>query len=92
MIGALERFASIATMLGEAPAGLSLRETAQRAVMAMERLRKDLGLPSHLSDFGVTAEDIPRLASGVLKVTRLLANNPRTVTQKDAEEIYRRSL
>jgi alcohol dehydrogenase class IV len=92
MIGALERFASIATMLGEAPAGLSLRETAQRAVMAMERLREDLGLPSHLSDFGVTAEDIPRLASGVLKVTRLLANNPRTVTQKDAEEIYRRSL
>jgi alcohol dehydrogenase class IV len=92
MIGALERFASIATMLGEAPAGLSLRETAQRAVMAMERLREDLGLPSHLSDFGVTAEDIPRLASGVLKVTRLLANNPRTVTQKDAEEIYKRSL
>lgn len=92
MIGALERFASIATMLGEAPSGLSLREAAQKAVTAMERLREDLGLPTHLSDFGVRTEDIPRLASGVLKVTRLLANNPRTVTQKDAEEIYRRSL
>jgi alcohol dehydrogenase len=28
------------------------------------------------------------LAQGVMKVTRLLANNPRVMTQADAERIY----
>jgi alcohol dehydrogenase class IV len=42
-----------------------------------------------LSEFGVEAKDIPELAAGVMKVTRLLANNPRELSQKDAEVIYR---
>ncbi len=45
-----------------------------------------------LSEFGIKDEDIPQLAEGVMKVTRLLANNPRDLAQKDAEEIYRRVL
>jgi alcohol dehydrogenase class IV len=36
--------------------------------------------------------DIPNLADGVMKVTRLLANNPRTMTKLDAEAIYRKML
>lgn len=92
MVGCLERFARIAQIFGEDITGLSVRDLACRGVEALERLREDLNLPSHLSEFGVRAEDIPRLASGVLKVTRLLANNPRPITQMDAEEIYRKSL
>ena len=42
-----------------------------------------------LSDFGIQDKDIPELAAGVMKVTRLLANNPRELTQKEAEAIYR---
>jgi alcohol dehydrogenase class IV len=35
---------------------------------------------------------IERLAEGVMKVNRLLANNPRIVTLEDAKEIYKRAL
>lgn len=92
MLGNLERFAHMAHIFGEGMPGLSMRALALKAVEAMEQLRRDLGLPGHLGDFGVETDDIPRLAAGVLKVTRLLANNPRQITQRDAEEIYRRVL
>lgn len=92
MLGNLDRFAHMARIFGEELPGLSLRGLALKAVEAMEQLRRDLGLPGHLEDFGVSTDDIPRLASGVLKVTRLLDNNPRRITQRDAEEIYRRVL
>jgi alcohol dehydrogenase class IV len=55
----------------------------------MRNLAVDLKIPDHLSEFGIKDEDIPELAEGVMKVTRLLANNPRELTQKDAEAIYR---
>ena len=32
------------------------------------------------------------MAQGVMKVTRLLANNPRRITLEDAERIYRQCL
>ncbi|MEJ5376159.1 MAG: iron-containing alcohol dehydrogenase [bacterium] len=92
MLGAMERFAHMACIFQEKSAGLSTRALAHKAVEAMEQLRRDLRLPGNLGDFGVGTEDIPRLAAGVMKVTRLLANNPRSMTQRDAEEIYRKVL
>lgn len=88
-LGNLERFAAMAGYLGENTAGLSTREAANAAVEAMRTLAADLKIPNHLSEFGIKEEDLPQLAEGVMKVTRLLANNPREMTQKDAEEIYR---
>jgi alcohol dehydrogenase class IV len=49
-------------------------------------------VPTRLSRFGVREEHIPGLAAGVMKVTRLLANNPRQLSQADAEAIYRQVL
>jgi alcohol dehydrogenase len=49
-------------------------------------------IPKHLSESGVCEHCIPALAQGVMKITRLLANNPRRVTQADAEAIYRKVL
>ena len=88
-LGNLERFAEMAEYLGENTAGLSTRDAASAAVQAMRTLAADLKIPDHLSEFGIKEEDIPELAEGVMKVTRLLANNPRELTQKDAEAIYR---
>ena len=42
-----------------------------------------------LRDLNVPEEAIPGMAQGVMKVTRLLANNPRRITLEDAERIYR---
>ena len=91
-LGSLEKFTKIAGYLGENTAGLATRDAANAAVEAMRTLAADLKIPGHLSDFGIKEKDIPELAEGVMKVTRLLANNPRELTQKDAEEIYRRVL
>ncbi len=91
-LGSLERFARIAGYLGENTAGLATGDAANAAVEAMRTLAADLKIPDHLSEFGIEDKDIPKLAEGVMKVTRLLANNPRDLSRKDAEEIYRRVL
>ncbi|RJQ66014.1 MAG: iron-containing alcohol dehydrogenase [Desulfobacteraceae bacterium] len=88
MLGNLKKFARMAELLGEYTGGLSEREAAMAAVQALRTLAGDLQIPEHLSAFGVREADIPMLAQGVMKVTRLLANNPRVLTQKDAEKIY----
>lgn len=92
MFGNLTKFAEMAKIFGEDISGLDEQEAARAAVEAMRRLAVDLKIPERLSDFGIREKDIPSLAEGVMKVTRLLANNPRDLTKKDAEEIYRRVL
>ncbi len=88
MLGNLEKFAEMAELLGEETTGMNTREMALAAVQAMRTLAADLRIPDRLSAFGIENSDIPMLARGVMKVTRLLANNPRVMTQEDAEKIY----
>lgn len=92
MLGNLAKFANLAGILGENTDGLCQREAALKAVSALRVLSSDLNVPASLSVFGVREEIIPDLAKGVMKVTRLLANNPRTLKLEDAEAIYRRVL
>ena len=89
MLGNLPKFADMADFLGEITEGLNDRRAAQLTIDAMRELAADLQIPEHLSDFGVKEEDLPQLSQGVMKVTRLLANNPRELTVEDAEAIYR---
>ncbi|RLB73407.1 MAG: alcohol dehydrogenase [Deltaproteobacteria bacterium] len=92
MMGNLNKFSRMATFFQVNTAGLNQREAAMLTIKAMQELSDDLQLPKNLSDYGVKEADIPLLAEGVMKVTRLLANNPRILTQKDAEAIYRQVL
>ncbi len=92
ILGNLWKFQRIAEVLGENVKGFSEREAAQRSVDALRTLVADLKIPQRLSEFGVEEQHIPALAEGVMKVTRLLANNPRELTLSDAEDIYRRVL
>jgi alcohol dehydrogenase class IV len=92
MLGDLKKFAELADLFGEVTVGKTTREKALAAVEALRILSRDLQIPAHLSDFGVKDTDIANLAAGVMKVTRLLANNPREMTQADAEAIYRQML
>lgn len=61
-------------------------------VEAIERLAENLRVPKQLAKFGVKEGDISQLAEGMMKVTRLLANNPRVINLEDAKEIYKRAL
>ncbi|MCF8074050.1 MAG: iron-containing alcohol dehydrogenase [Desulfarculaceae bacterium] len=92
LVGNLVKFAEVAELMGQPTEGFALREAAELAVDAVLDLAEDLGVPQSLGQFGITEEHLPELAQGVMKVTRLLANNPRAMTAADAEEIYRQAL
>jgi len=83
-----ERFAAIAAIFGQDVAGCTPEEGAALAIKAIRDLSVDLAIPKSLSEYGVKKEDIDGLAAGVMKVTRLLANNPRELMVSDARNIY----
>ncbi|MBY5550043.1 iron-containing alcohol dehydrogenase [Rhizobium leguminosarum] len=47
-----------------------------------------LNLPVRLRDIGIPKDGLPLLAESAMEQTRLLVNNPRTVSLSDAAEIY----
>jgi alcohol dehydrogenase class IV len=47
-----------------------------------------LNLPVRLRDVGITKDGLPLLAESAMEQTRLLGNNPRTVSLSDAARIY----
>ncbi|MBY3212567.1 iron-containing alcohol dehydrogenase [Rhizobium laguerreae] len=47
-----------------------------------------LNLPVRLRDVGIPKDGLPLLAESAMEQTRLLVNNPRTVSLSDAAEIY----
>ncbi|HPC48104.1 MAG TPA: iron-containing alcohol dehydrogenase, partial [Deltaproteobacteria bacterium] len=92
VLGNLDKFAKLAVPFGIPTEGLDKLAIVDKVIAAIDRLADDIRVPRHLKDFGVKEKDIPMLAEGVMKVTRLLANNPRTLTKEDAEHIYRAAL
>jgi len=88
MLGCLDRFEAIAAAMGVPDDGATPRETAQRVVDEMKLLAADLDLPMYLSDVGIPADAIEDLADGAMGQTRLLVNNPRTLTREDVVAIY----
>lgn len=89
VVANLSKFAEVAKAMGENVEGLSLREAANRAVVAMAELSRDVGIPSSIQEVGVTEEDILGLAEEASKIDRLLNNNPRWFRVQDIEQIYR---
>jgi alcohol dehydrogenase len=89
MLGNLPKFADVASALGVAAGELTDRQAAEEGLEVIEGLMADLEIPLRLRDLQVPEEAIPKMAQGVMKVTRLLANNPRRITLQDAERIYR---
>lgn len=92
LLGNLPKFAEISQAFGLSIEGLDDLTAAEMAVEAIERLAEDLRVPKQLAEFGITDKDVHGLAEGVMKVTRLLANNPRVINLEDAEEVYRAAL
>ncbi|GAE35860.1 iron-containing alcohol dehydrogenase [Halalkalibacter akibai] len=90
-ISCFERFVDIGQALGITTSDLTTEEAAEAAIMKMKRLCAYVEIPTSLKDFGVPEEDIPQLAIDASKITRLLDNNPRKLSVKDIEVIYRRA-
>jgi alcohol dehydrogenase class IV len=82
------RYADVAVALG------CLREEDDRAtaLKGVERVRAlicECGILATLKEAGIPENAIPDMAAAALKITRLLNNNPRTVTLEDAIAIYK---
>lgn len=89
ILGCPYKFAQMAKAFGEKVEGLSELDGAETAVKFVERLSDDIRVPRRLRDVRIPEDAIPRLAEAAMKVTRLLANNPRKITLEDAVAIYK---
>jgi len=82
-----ERYAEISEALGIAGNG-SPQSTAEHGVEFLSALSRQCGVPQKLSEFGIPRAAIPALAKAAMRVTRLLKNNLRPLTEADAVRIY----
>ncbi|MEW6667446.1 MAG: iron-containing alcohol dehydrogenase [Thermodesulfobacteriota bacterium] len=89
--GNIKKFCEIALAMDEEDSGLSDRELASCAAMAVFELSEDLGIPKTLRDLHIPKEAIPQMAEAAIKVTRPLMNNPRPVSLETASELYERA-
>lgn len=83
----LEKYAQVALACGAAK-GVNDDDTAQNGVDFVTQLSKDCGIPTKLSEIGIPHDAVDHMAKAAMEVQRLLKNNPRTVTEADAKEIY----
>ena len=90
MLGCLDKFVGIAKAMGLYVDGLTPREVADEVIEALRQLAEDLEVPQYLSDVNIPESAIDELADGAMGQTRLLVNNPRTLTRDDVIEIYKR--
>jgi len=82
-----ERYAAVALALGAAPAATD-EATAQAAIAQLWCLIDATGLEMSLAKIGIDENHTPQLAAAGLAVTRLMKNNPRPMSQHDAEDLY----
>ncbi len=70
---------------------LSVEETADAAIDAVMRLRRESGLPQSLREVGASCEDIPSLSESAVALERLMVLTARRPTLGDIEKIYKKS-
>ena len=86
-----ERHAEVARALGIEKKENDIA-TAIAGIEFIEHLSKKCGIPSSLSELGITEYDLSGLADIAMNVKRLLVNNPKKLTKEDAIEIYKKLL
>jgi alcohol dehydrogenase class IV len=82
-------FATIARLLGEDVSGLGEQQAAERAITAVEKLRRDIGIPQRLRDLGVTEAQLRPFAEKAFGIRRIMRVNPRPATVEELEGILR---
>ena len=82
-----DRFADIASALGEDIDGLSDTEAAEAAVDAVETLNDELGIPADLTEAGAQRDGIPKMAEDAMKSINIQLN-PRTTSLQNVITLY----
>lgn len=84
-------YAELAEIVVPAATG-SVEARAEAMIVAMQQIAIITGIERTLQQVGIKATDLDRLADQAMLQTRLLENNPRTVTRNDARAIYAAAL
>ena len=88
-----ERFAKLAALLGCDVAGKSPEEAADMSIEAMIEFLKGIDAYKKLSQFGVTAAHVDRLAESATTIMKVVLNkNPIVPTLEQVKELYLESL
>ena len=80
-------YAELAEIVVPAASG-SVEARAEALVVAMQQIAAITGIERTLQQVGIKETDLDQLADDAMLQTRLLGNNPRTVTRDDARAIY----
>lgn len=91
MPAALDKYVQIAKAMDVYTAGMSREEAAQAAVDAVKDLSVRVGIPQHLSELGIKAEDLDRLATAAAADV-CTPGNPREVNKDIILELYKQVL
>ena len=87
-ISCRDKFAKVASLLGEDVAGLSTDEASIKAIEAVRKLIADLNIPQHLSELDIPTEAIDLIPERCMETQgRLIALNPRTTGLEDLRQI-----
>jgi alcohol dehydrogenase class IV len=82
-----QALARVAQLLGEDIAGLSEEQAAERAVEAIVRLNRAIGIPARMRELGAKREQIPEMAEKALAIQRIVRVNPRVPTLGEMIEL-----
>lgn len=91
MPACLDKYPEIAKAMGVDITGMTKEEASQAACDAVKALAIEVGIPQHLSELGITAEDIPALAQQAIEDV-CTPGNPRDVTIDDIKALYAKVL
>ncbi len=87
----LDKYPAIARAMGVDTTGMTDVEASEAACDAVQDLAIKVGIPQHLTELGITENDIPRLAEQALADV-CTPGNPREVTLKEIEDLYKKVL
>lgn len=87
----LDKYPEIARAMGVNIEGMSKEKASEAACDAVQALAVKVGIPQHLSELGITENDIHRLAEQALADV-CTPGNPRPVTLEEIEALYRKVL
>ncbi len=87
----IDKMAEMAVLMGESVDGLTRLERADRAVSAIRKLSRDVGIPESLAAVGVDAGAIPQMVEDAMKSGNVLVN-PRRTTPRDLQHLFEWSM
>ena len=91
MPAAIDKYVQIAKAMDVYTSGMSKEDAAQAAVDAVRALAVRVGIPQHLAELGIKAEDLDKLATAAAADV-CTPGNPRFVNKEIIQRLYEKVL